>query len=778
MPLYDTLDSYNYIGKRGLKRKDGYEKASGTGLYTRDIMLPGMLYAKGFRSPYAHAKIVSLDTSAVEAYPGVRYVLRYDDPVWTEIKWTKSNPFWMWGAQYEDLLGQTANFAGEMMGFAVCADTEQICDEAMKLANIEWDVLPFYIDAEEAIKPGATIIEPDVNAETNVRLIGSGGFEGNEIIGDVEQGFADSDKVVEFKWSELETNHAGAEALSTTAVYHGEYLEVWVHNQVPMRTQMRLARYFGSYVKIHVHSPYQGGQFGMANWLNYYQIFPIVACILAKKTRKPVQHLYDESYWQNRGYEQGVYYMKVGFKNDGTIMACQNDSIPAISEFNAKMVKGTSIKNYKGTNTVPYFNRPACVCYRHGMRSCGMMNVLYARVAGVLGMDPTEVALKNDGCKHHDMEWVRENVKKVHGFSLNDSLQDVIQIGKEKFDWANRYHAPGTKILPNGRYHGVGFVHSIAWSPDPNMYLSYYQVCVNIQRGNGKVRVLARHGDGGWNHESTVCRVVADELGATYDDVEFRQFDDSGFDTAAGEGSAGMARTLPMIVPASRALKQQVLVKCTSAGSTGAAAQFPGLKPEDLELKESIVFEKANPENKKTLSEVAAYQYAQYQPLIAVHGRERHGWDVYYMGRQCTFVEIEVDPETGEIFINNVCDVNDVGKALDPDGVNAQQYGGNYMGISHNRQDGCIYDEGTGVKLNDNLIDYKWFAFNDIKGPFSCNIVENGFGYAPYGFIGCSESLGATNSTILCYALYNAIGKWVTEYPATPDKVLKALGKI
>jgi hypothetical protein len=91
---------------------------------------------------------------------------------------------------------------------------------------------------------------------------------------------------------------------------------------------MELARYFGSYVKLHVHCMYQGAQFGMANWLNFYKIFPIVSVVLAKKTRKPVQLLYDDSYWQHRGYEQGVYYMKVGFNDDGTIIACQNDSIP------------------------------------------------------------------------------------------------------------------------------------------------------------------------------------------------------------------------------------------------------------------------------------------------------------------------------------------------------------------------------------------------------------------------------------------------------------------
>lgn len=781
MPLYATRDSYNYIGKRGLIRKDGFEKASGTGLYTRDVYLPGMLYAKPFISPYAHAKIKSLDTSAVEAYPGVRYVLRYDDPWWTEKKWAPNSPFWMWGAQYEDLLGQTANFAGEMMGFAVCADTEQACDEALRLAKIDWDILPFEIDAEKAIASGAPILEPDVDPKTNLRFEGSGGFEGNEIIGDVEKGFAESDKVVEFKWSEIETSPAATEALSCVANYRGDYLEVWAHNQIPMRTQQRLSRWFGSWIKIHVHSLYHGAQFGMANWLNYYGNFPIVACILAQKTRKPVKYLFDQSYWQHRGYEQGTYYFKVGFKNDGTILACQNDSIPAVSEFNAKMVKCTKIPNYKGQQKVPYFNRPACVCYRHGMRSCGMMNNIYARVAAELNMDPTEVALKNDGAKGHDMSYVTEHVKLAQGFSDFDSLKEVIKIGKQKIDWNNKWHPPGTKILPNGRLHGIGFVHCQAWNPDPNQYLTYYQIGINIQRGDGHVRILARHADGGWTQETSVCQVVADELGAKYDDVEFRPFDDTGFDTAAGEGSAGLVRTLPMAVEAARKIKKAMLELCTSPGSDGEKTSpplFPGKKPEDLDTIESTVFEKANPASKKTFAEVANYRWQYYQPLIAWHGAMRHLWDVYYLGRQCTFVEIEVDPETGEIIINKVVDINDVGKCITPESVNGQQYGGSTMGLSHNRQDGAIYDPLSGVKLNDNLIDYKWFSFNDIKGPFDCNIVEGGFGYAPYGVNGCSESLGATNSTILIPAFYNATGKWITEMPMTPDKVLKALGKI
>ena len=103
-PFYDTTSNFVAIGARGLRRKDGYEKASGTGIYTRDVYLPGMLYSKFMLSPYAHAKIKSVDTSEVEKYPGVRAVFRYDDPWFTEKNWAIRNPRWTWGGQREQLL--------------------------------------------------------------------------------------------------------------------------------------------------------------------------------------------------------------------------------------------------------------------------------------------------------------------------------------------------------------------------------------------------------------------------------------------------------------------------------------------------------------------------------------------------------------------------------------------------------------------------------------------------------------------------------------------------
>jgi CO/xanthine dehydrogenase Mo-binding subunit len=305
------------------------------------------------------------------------------------------------------------------------------------------------------------------------------------------------------------------------------------------------------------------------------------------------------------------------------------------------------------------------------MRSCGLWNNVFFRVAAETGLDPHVVAMKNDGCRGHGIAWVDENVKRPKGFPMVNSLEAVFKAGKEAFGWDEKYHAPGARVLPNGKLHGVAMAHSIAWSPDPNTYFQANQMGINVQRQMPLVRILARHSDGGWNHESTICRVVADEIGVKYEDVEFRPFD-TGL-IRAGEGSAGLGRTLPMAIDAARKVKALILAQCTTSTKSGTEpkvvevpAQFPGLKPEDLDIKESIVFEKARPENRKTLLQVANYHWQNNQPFIEFSGRQMHLEGFYYMGRQATWVEVEVDPDTGEIEIKTVVNANDVGKAIDP----------------------------------------------------------------------------------------------------------------
>ena len=154
------LKEYKHIGKRGPRRIDGVHKASGSAEYTMDIQLPGMLHMRFLTSPYPHAAIKSMDTSKAEALPGVRAILRYDDP---ELPATAD----LGGHQVsmERVIPQIAYFQGQEVGVAIAADTESIAEQALTLVEVEWEERPFVLDAEAALEPGAPPAIPELSPD-------------------------------------------------------------------------------------------------------------------------------------------------------------------------------------------------------------------------------------------------------------------------------------------------------------------------------------------------------------------------------------------------------------------------------------------------------------------------------------------------------------------------------------------------------------------------------------------------------------------------------------
>ena len=147
-----------------------------------------------------------------------------------------------------------------------------------------------------------------------------------------------------------------------------------------------------------------------------------------------------------------------------------------------------------------------------------------------------------------------------------------------------------------------------------------------------------------------------------------------------------------------------------------------------------------------------------------------------HLCRQAHFIEVEVDTETGEVEVTKVVNVNDVGKAVSPETIEGQQYGGTYMGAGRALTEEIIYDPVTGVMLNGNLLDYKYATMLDC-GPIDTIIKETGMGHGPYGTCGVGEDIATEIPGLIGPAVYNAIGKWIDDFPITPSKVLKALGK-
>jgi xanthine dehydrogenase molybdenum-binding subunit len=759
------------IGKRGLGRVDGLEKASGRAIYTRDIVRPGMLYAKALRSPYAHAKITLMDTSKAAAMAGVKAILTYEDSEIQAIPKYKT---------IFDALPDTAYFYQQPVGVIVCAESEYICDRALEAIDITWEQLDVILDPEEALAEGAPIMRPDLNADNNIWGSRTKDY------GDIEAGFKEAEMTIEFSQSSEEDVWAGVEPNSGVAEWKGDNLEVWYHDQVPRSAQTGLATYT-TMDKVNVHSPYHGGFFGGLVWTSYLPSFAHFAPILSKKTGRPVKVLDDGSCFHGCGEKLGKHYYKVGFKMDGTITALQVTCVNTAQTLHDQYIKireCTRIENMSFEDSWPYYSRGPGVCYKHGDPAASVQNLVFTHVADALDMDPTELAYVNDGTEGIDKEAMDEE-KAMYGFNPDtDSLRDVIEIGKQAIDWDNKWHAPGTKILENGKYHGIGFTWIVAW----NLQGGTSSTAIKIRDG-ARVSILSRHADGGWNTETTCCQVVADELGVPFDTVSFRPFDEVGFEAGQGASSSGMIRTIPAMVGAARKLRQYVFERATSPrifwADTGSAystteALFPGLTPEELDLKDGVVFEKANPDNKYTLSDVISHYSGRAfggEPVfVAWDNPEPYDTPHPAFARQCYFVEIEVDPETGQVEVIKDVVVNDVGKVINPDSANGQQYGGAYMGLGCTFMEAIYYDESTGVKLNDNLIGYPVALMNDI-GTVDCHLVENGLGFAAYGCGGIAESSAATQRTLGGPAIYNAIGKWVDDWPITPDKVLKALGK-
>ncbi|MDD5171395.1 MAG: molybdopterin-dependent oxidoreductase, partial [Syntrophales bacterium] len=695
-----------------------------------------------------------------------------------------------------------AHFEGELVGAAVAAETEAIAEAALSLIEIDWEQRPFNLDPEKASEPDAPLSFPERYADGNHW---NKGLFDTLVKGDMKKGLAEADKVVEFKFVRRLHTWMCPERPCGVFKWKGDCPEIWLKHQRAHLPKIQISNWYGGIAtdKIQFHMPYQGAMFG--GWTSIdWSMGPLwCAGLVAKRMERPVKYVFDRrDDFFGGSMDAGVYYIKVGFKSDGTITAVDATNFDP----NATMpVFFPGLHINENTRVPNIFSQLKSIWINEGPHvpvRCEMLppahglTMVMDRVAAELGMDPTEVALKNDGGEGHDMEWLNEE-KKKRGFEVRDSLKECIEKGKAEFKWDQSWHRPGTRKLANGRMHGVGFTWTQEWGDS----VGSGEVAIRLERKDGTATILSMGSDQGVDAENSYCQIVADELGLRLEDVHYNQDVDPGFYRMTPGSSTNMSVNGWAVRHAARILKQRILEAATSPTSPSQRGSFPPAfphaKPEDLDIKDSFIYLKSDPSiqlhvgefakqggNTGPLTEAEALgaRYAFVEPLFAYAYHVQEGG--YNPGnprprfcRQTHFMEVEVDTETGEVFVTRVVNVNDVGKAINPMSCNGQQYGGSIMGVSRARFEEVIHDPVTGVMLNGNLIDYKIATMKDI-GPIGTELVETGMGFGPYGLIGIGEDIATVIPGLLAPAVYNAIGVWVYDFPITPDKVLKALGKI
>jgi CO/xanthine dehydrogenase Mo-binding subunit len=744
---------FKMVGKRNVPGKLSYNLATGKARFGVDATTPNMLHAKFLRSPYANAVVKSVDISKAKALPGVIDILTWEDPDLKALQ--------LGGGLFSDgptpFLDNIADQEDAEVAVIVVAESEDLCEEALKLLKVDWDVKKHIVDPRDGVKPDAPIVRTPKGGKDNVLTT-------NKIDGDVEAGFKQADQIIEFDfvlppYASHIPNPSGGMAYWYDDQMSYEGKDLWIEGATQYGDQIAIL-YNLPVDKVHQVTLYQGGKY--CDWgLRKSQM---ITPLLARRTGRPVRCVNTRANMYDFDINQIFLHAKVGFKNDGLITAVQLHSIAdngtrgsspfgTYSDMNYGPWYTTKCQNIHQTMESVSTNRGQMyTSSQHCPFGWDTMTVAEQLIAEKLGMDVIDVATRN-----------------LHGpaaqsdHSPQPSFLACVESGKKLTKW--QYHKAGTKRLPDGRMHGMAFRYQMC----PRHSFSDYTATVTLH--GGKIFMPTQGACTGMFATDATAMVVAEELGAKWEDVIVQHDMKAPFQPIGG-GSDGTTAAAWVMKEAAAKLKGLILAE--AAGTLKA-------KPEDLDIKDSAVYLKSDPSKSVSFAQIRPPSGGNIQSyLSATHnGRPPTALWAVGMGKMLDtmnvlFCEVAVDTETGKVEVLKHYVAADTGKVLRPTSLEGQIQQTMMFSEGCQLSEEIVWDKTTGVRLNSNMLDYRKPTIVDIAST-EIDLLETRAGNAAYGANGISHSLA--NSHIIICAIQNAIGKWV-DPPATPDRILKALGKV
>jgi len=779
---------FKVVAKPNLPGVLSWSQATGVAKFGIDYVVPDMLHAKFLRSPYANARIRSIDIKKAKALPGVVDILTWEDE---DLKSMGGGGFM--GGPAQGFLTDSIDQEGAEVGVIVVAENEDICEEALRQLEIDWEVLPHVVDLREGRKPDAAVIRPAPPAAKGGAPKGGPGMGGGgnnppkkgnvsySIVndGDIEKGFKEADHIIEYDmktsaFSGHIPNPTGTVAWWFDSPLYGEGKNLriegipWGHDSV--------ARMNGvSGDKVFQECMFVGGRYCDWGSRKTQQITPM----LAKRTGRPVRCVNNRHEMYDFNLCDRYVHMKVGYKSNGLITAIEDFSIA-----DSGVQGSTNFGNTMDQTYGPYFTirNPNVKQFmevvdsnRGRMYTSGqhnpmgwdtLMTGIYL-IAEKLGKDPIEIATLN-----------------LHGpESQQDpnpvpSYEACVAAVKKLMNW--QWHKAGAKKLPDGRMHGASF----RYNQCPRHSGASFNPKLELR--NGVVHLASKGPIIG--HYGLECNamVVAEELGLTYADISI-DLDHHEIYRPFGGGSDGSTASSWAMKECANKLKKLILETAIEeaenpppsrgfGGFGGAKKEEPnplkGMKPEDLDMVDGKVVLKSDPGKGVALEQaVRANLFATYsgRPPLSLWNQRGHALDTMNVAT----CEVAVDTETGEVEVLRFGVVADPGKIMRRTSLESQIDQVLDFSTGCQLQEEFIFDQQTGVRLSTNMFDYKKVSMLDMPR-VDLELLETRAGNACYGSNGISHSLANTHLVIM--AIHNATGVWV-ESPATPEKVLKALGK-
>ena len=764
-------------------RIDALEKAQGRAPYADDVITernyPGLLHARVLRSPYPRARIRRLDASKAAALPGVRAILTYQDPEvaamkptnagWTDAVDTVSYEGMMWRL-FRDrrVLGDYAAWAGDEVGIAIAADSPQIAEQALKLVDVDWEVLPFVLDPLKAMAPGAPEIHPEIAPHNVLPPDPVGGPDIFLTKGDVESGFATADVLLEMDTRHHNPTQGALDPWCCVAQWKNDRLTIVSNSYAADQTRMHVSQMLELPVhKVQVISNYVGGQFGRGDTGD--QPFFIFTALLAKKTGRPVKfkHTRRDSFHDTR--QPALYHCKVGAKADGTITALQFKSIGDIgahadhSVFALKFAPAeiaevalAPVPNLKMESYGVYTDHiPGCMMRGVGNSQFnfvfgGMIDALAER----LDMDPIALAVKNFG-----HEW---------GAWPDPSLKTVLETGAERIGWKEKRHKSGAGPWYEGvKRRGVGFSVHPGWHAEwQEARRGQVQAKITLYP-DGTVTLDAPTVETGTG--SNTCNVLGCAEALSFLNVRpaditwIAKVDtDRGMRDCVQTDSAVSYLQSEVMANVAQELKRKLLE---------LAAPVLGAPADQCDISDGQIRGPG-----KSISVKELLWQGDLVPLSVMVSRPPNQLKtgVPYIA---SFAEVEVDTATGRTQVLKLVIVNDCGTVMYATGAEAQQIGGQVMAVGEALTEEIVYDPVYGVPLNFNFIDYKMPTILDMPS-IDPVLLEIWQGAGEYGACGIGEGTVTCTPRAIANAVYNAIGARIDEIPITPEKVLRALGRI
>jgi CO/xanthine dehydrogenase Mo-binding subunit len=705
---------------RTTRRIDAVERVTGKAAYTRDVRLPGMLYARVLRSPHPHARVRSIDTSKAASLPGVQAVLTHDNaPVW----WGAGSI--AGGAQYNDeikkittqrryIFNNPVRFVGDAVA-AVAAIDRHTAEEALDLIAVDYEVLPFVVDPEEALQPDAPRIWPEGNLSPNAR---------NEPVpsqsrrGNIDEGFASADQVFEDRYSTAFVHDAQMEPRACLAHWEGDKLTLYTPTGGIANCQHDTARDLGlPDDKVRIVCQYMGGNFGNKN---QNQDADLIAAMLAKQAGAPVMlELSRREDWLGmHGRWHTVQYYKVGAKKDGTVTAIQLRGYSGMGGYrkNSGAISGLELydcPNAASTVYPVYTNRTTSGNFRGPSDPQGFFGVesMMDDVAFQLGIDPVAFAMKN----------MRQPGPGIT--FTNYSLDECIRRGAELFDWKSRWRpVPGSDRGPVKRGAGMSFMMFRAGQGRSSAVLRV--------DAKGRYTLFVGVTDVGGGAKTTMGMIAAEELGVSLAQVEVVWGDTDRCPYSVGEsGSRTTIMTGYAVVEAARDLKKQIAEKGMPAGGNLLVASV--------------------------------------NPNPGTDGKVRNCFGAH-------FVEVDVDTQFGTVKVTKYVAVHESGRIMNPQTAKDQIRGAAQQGIGQALHEDLLYDRRNGQPLTAGYYGARHLTHLDAAN-IEVTFIEVDDGYGPFGAKTVGESGIILGPAAVANAISNAIGRRMKDLPITRDKILGAL---